>query len=282
MSGTVIYKMTGSGNDFVFVDGRTEPTGRWPASRIRAYCRRRTGIGADGLVILEPGSGPGAVRFHFFNSDGGRAPMCGNASLCATRLAAWLEMAPAEGMLLETDAGTFETRCVPGDAERAEILLSDVAAVTAPDIPLQPGERLIRLGVVGVPHLVVVTEDVLRVDVPARGRELRRHQAIAPAGANINFVSRGPHGWTMRTYERGVEAETLACGTGAVTSAAVLAGEGEITLPWQVTTASGYLLSISAGAGNGGSDAALTGPRLAGEARLVYRAAVGAEPPDLP
>jgi diaminopimelate epimerase len=288
VSGTVIYKMTGSGNDFVFVDGRVEPVELWPPKRIRAYCRRRTGIGADGLVVLEPGSEPGAVRFHFFNSDGGRAPMCGNGSLCATRLAAWLELAPADGMILETDAGAFRTRCVPGEAERAEIVLSDIPGLEAPSIELAPGENHIRLGVIGmadlpgIPHLVVLVDDVRAVNVAERGRALRYHEAIAPAGANVNFVSQAEGGgWTMRTYERGVEGETLACGTGAVTSAAVLAAAGEIHLPWDVVTTAGYRLTISGRARNGTKGAVLAEPTLAGEARIVYRAAVGAEPPDL-
>ena len=113
------YKMSGSGNDFVLLDGRVAHLADWTPARIVAACDRRTGIGADGLVLLEP-AGPAAVRMHFFNSDGGRAAMCGNAALCSTRLAARLGMASPEGMTLATDAGPVPTRCV-GDGEAAEI-----------------------------------------------------------------------------------------------------------------------------------------------------------------
>ena len=94
MRGTVVYKMTGSGNDFVMLDGRGTEPDRWPATRVAAICDRRTGVGADGLVILTP-DGPGKVTMAFWNSDGSRAAMCGNAALCSARLAVYLEMAPA-------------------------------------------------------------------------------------------------------------------------------------------------------------------------------------------
>ncbi|NIM50821.1 MAG: diaminopimelate epimerase [Gemmatimonadales bacterium] len=273
LDGTVIYKMSGSGNDFVVVDGRSEPIEVWTPERIRAICARGTGVGADGFVVLEPGSKPDAVRFHFFNSDGSRAPMCGNGALCAARLACWLELAPADGMTLETDAGPVAARCLPGDEERAELSLPSPGEITSPDIPLEAGERSVHLTTVGVPHVVVLVEDLASVPLPERGRELRSHAALAPAGANINFVANGHRGWAMRTYERGVEAETLACGTGAVASAAVLAHAGVASLPLDVCTASGALLTVSA-------DLAATGavkdPRLAGQARLVFRAVLGA------
>ena len=109
MKGTVFYKMTGSGNDFVLLDGRNTTPEQWPGPRIAALCDRRDGIGADGLVILTPDDGE-AVRMTFFNSDGSRAAMCGNAALCSTRLAAHLELGPCTGMRLLTDAGVVETR----------------------------------------------------------------------------------------------------------------------------------------------------------------------------
>ena len=125
MKGIVFYKMTGSGNDFVLLDGRTTTLADWPAARIVDVCDRRLGVGADGLVILTP-EAPGAVRMDFFNCDGSRAAMCGNAALCSTRLSAHLEMAPATGMRLVTGAGTFMTRC------RVE---PDLAELNLPDFP---------------------------------------------------------------------------------------------------------------------------------------------------
>lgn len=266
MKGTIVYKMSGSGNDFVFLDGRASALGTWTPERIADVCARGTGVGADGLVVLEPGSAPGRVRFHYFNSDGSRAAMCGNAALCAARLAAWLELAPANGMLLETDAGELEARCLSGEGERAEITLPEVGEIERPAITLGAGERSIRLTRVGVPHLVVEVEDLDRVQLTVRGPALRRHAEAGPQGANVNFVGRKGSGWAMRTYERGVEAETLACGTGAAACAAVLSTEHGVSLPWSVVTASGAVLTVSAPDGFRGGR-----PRLAGEGRLLFR-----------
>jgi diaminopimelate epimerase len=268
LTGIVFFKMSGSGNDFVFVDGRAAPLALWTPDRIRAICARGTGVGADGFVVLEPGSRPGAVRFHFFNNDGGRAEMCGNGALCATRLSAWLELAPPTRMALETDAGTVVGRCVPGAGEQAEIDLPRAGAVTAPDIGLMDGERTMRLTAVGVPHLVVMVDDLARVRLEERGRELRHHPSLGPAGANVNFVANGGSAWGMRTYERGVEAETLACGTGAAAVALVLEDGGAVKMPCSIQTASGAVLTVAASEAPGVC-------RLRGEGRMVYRGILG-------
>src|SRR5215471_14646008 len=214
--GLPVYKMTGSGNDFVMVDGRITSPAQWTPDDIKSICARGVGIGADGLVVVEPGSAPDSARMTYFNSDGSRAAMCGNAALCSTRLAALLGLAP-EHMRLETDAGTYESWALAG-ADRAQLHLATVPAPTAPRITPTNGESRIGFATVGVPHLVVVVEDLEAVDLVRRGRALRHDQAVAPAGANVNFIApestRGA--WAMRTYERGIEAETLACGTGAV------------------------------------------------------------------
>jgi diaminopimelate epimerase len=272
VSGDVFFKMSGSGNDFVFLDGRWTSPGDWPADRIRGVCARGTGVGADGVVVLAPGSSRGAVRFIYFNADGNRAEMCGNAALCATRLAVHLEMAPPDAVTLETDAGVVEARCVPGSDSRAELLLPDVSRVTSPDIPPADGEEEIGFAVVGVPHLVVTVRDLEAVDLIGRGKALRHHPILSPAGANVNFVAPNGSGWAMRTYERGVEDETLACGTGAVACATVLHAGGRATLPFSVQTRSGSLLRVS---GTTSPDVALHTPRLEGEGRLVFRGTLG-------
>jgi diaminopimelate epimerase len=272
VSGDVFFKMSGSGNDFVFLDGRWTTPGDWPADRIRQLCARGTGVGADGVVVLAPGSGPGSVRFIYFNADGNRAEMCGNAALCATRLAVYLEMAPPGAVTLETDAGVVQARCVPGSEGQAELLLPDVASVTCPAIPPADGEEEIGFALVGVPHLVVAVRDLEAVDLLGRGRALRHHPTLAPAGANVNFVAPSDGGWSMRTYERGVEDETLACGTGAVACATVLSAGGRATLPFSVRTRSGSLLRVS---GTSSHDIALQAPRLEGEGRLVFRGMLG-------
>lgn len=268
MNGTVFYKMSGSGNDFIFLDGRASPVASWSREAIQAVCRPHTGVGADGVAVVEPGSKAGAVRLHYFNSDGGRADLCGNAALCATRLASWLELAPAGGVILETDAGIHQARCLEGPGERAEVGLGRASKVTSPAVELVAGERQARLATVGVPHLVVFVDNLSGVDVANRGRALRRHAALGPAGANVDFLARQPDGsWAMRTYERGVEAETLACGTGAAASAAVVRDTGEAVLPWTVRTASGCQLGV-----RNGTDGLLW---LSGEGRMVFRGILG-------
>ena len=112
MRGTVVYKMTGSGNDFVMLDGRFTSPDRWPATRVAAICDRRSGVGADGLVILTPDA-PGRVRMTYWNSDGSRAAMCGNAARCSTRLAVYLELAEPGDLCLLTDAGVVPVVGVP-------------------------------------------------------------------------------------------------------------------------------------------------------------------------
>lgn len=281
MKGLVVYKVTGSGNDFVMCDGRFVPRELWTPEAIRRVCDRHNGVGADGLAILEPGGAPGAVRFHFFNNDGGRAAMCGNAALCATRLAAYLELAPPEGMVLETDSGHYRTRCLPGSDERAEIVLGNVAAPQVPAVALQDTEGPAHLALVGVPHLVVQVPDVSAVDLGKRGRALRWDPALGPQGANVNFVSPNPSrlaaeagtdapNWRMRTYERGVEGETLACGTGAVAVAAALLRAGAIqSLPLSILTASGRVLQVD---GEPNPTGGITNSRLQGEGRILFKA----------
>ena len=211
MSSAVFHKMTGSGNDFVMLDGRNTSLGQWPLERIVSVCDRREGIGADGLVFVTP-LGDNRVQMVYFNADGSRAAMCGNAALCSTRFAAALEMADPAGMILVTDSGEFPTRCV-GEGNQAELNLPDVDLPREVAIELLPGEHGPRLGVVGVPHLVTMVDDLQSVDVAGRGRELRYHPAAGEAGANANFYGRlkcesteaAAPTWGLRTYERGVE-----------------------------------------------------------------------------
>jgi diaminopimelate epimerase len=267
VSGTSFFKLTGSGNDFVMLDGRTTSPEEWPAERIVRACHRRHGIGADGLVILSPE--PGGVRMHFYNLDGGRAAMCGNAALCSTRLAAGLGIADPAGMQLITDAGTYLTRCV-GPGNMAEVNLTDFPLPEpVPGIETAPGELEITLATVGVPHLVVRVADIEAVDILGRGRELRFHPALGAAGANANFVSAPASTgspWLIRTYERGVEGETLACGTGTVAAAVSLAAGGHADMPVGFQSRGGAPLSVAAEIADGRA----AGVWLCGEGRLVF------------
>ncbi len=265
--------MTGSGNDFVFIDGRVSPPLEWPRERIERVCARRMGVGADGLVILEPGSTEAAVRFNFFNSDGTRAEMCGNAALCATRLSARLGLFSTAELTLETDSGPVRARVIDGPGERAELVLGDVEGVTDPAIETMAGEDSIHFVRVGVPHLVVIVRDLSDpvADPSVRGRELRSHPALGDAGANVNFAACYGDRWQMRTYERGVEAETLACGTGAVSIAAALQHIGRERLPLDILTSRGCHLRVSGRPGGAGTGA-MTHVSLIGEGRLVFTA----------
>lgn len=268
MSGTTFYKMSGSGNDFVMLDGRETTPADWSAERIRAVCDRRDGVGADGLLILTP-EAPGTVRMTFWNCDGSPANMCGNAALCSTRLSARLGLASEAGMTLATGAGPFPTRCV-GKGELAELNLPDFE-LPAPvrGMAEAPGEQWIRKAVVGVEHLVTRVSDLEGFDLPVRGRSQRFDPAIAPKGANANFIAEpltagGP--WRIRTYERGVEGETLACGTGTVAAAVSLAAQGEAQLPMTFVSRSGRELQVRATIEGGRA----TDVWLRGEARLVF------------
>jgi diaminopimelate epimerase len=270
MSQQRFYKMTGSGNDFVMLDGRSTRPEEWPAQRIRDACDRRFGIGADGLVILTPEPGD-RVRMDFWNCDGSTASMCGNAALCSTRLSALLGLAPATGMHLVTGAGTFSSRCLPDSTDLAELSLPDVFLPQEPAGMLpEPGESRALLTTVGVPHLVVLVEDLDRPDLMERGRRLRFDPALGPNGANANFVGRLPEtrggGWGLRTYERGVEGETLACGTGAVAAAITVAQMGLATLPTDLVCRSDRILHITATLSGG----MVTDVRLAGEGKIVF------------
>jgi len=266
------YKMTGSGNDFVFLDGRETELEAWPAGRIQATCARQSGVGADGLVILTPRDDE-AVVMTFFNSDGSRAAMCGNAALCSTRLAVRLDLAPAGDMVLITDAGDFRTRCV-GPGWMAEINLPAFATPEPlPGLPTAGEEQFIAHGTVGVPHLVVLVADIESPGLMDRGRELRWHAAIAPEGANVNFVARPGDPdtpWPIRTFERGVEGETLACGTGTVAVGAALAGAAILDLPQRFLSRGGQVLSVAAQRGEDVWDDVW----LCGEGRLVFEGTI--------
>ena len=262
--------MTGSGNDFVMVDSRVSSPSDWTPGDLVAVCARGTGLGADGVVFFGPGSSPGAVRMVYFNRDGSRAALCGNAALCSTRLAAHAGLTSGADMMLETDAGTLESRCAPEDG-RAELRFAPVAAPRpVPEIELHDGETRLAYATVGVPHLVILVDDLGTVAVDQRGRELRRHPALGPEGANVNFVAGEPgqSHWRMRTYERGVEAETLACGTGAVAAACALDQWELGPLPVTLQTRSGQGLEVRARRKrDGGYDDVW----LVGEGRMVFR-----------
>jgi diaminopimelate epimerase len=269
--GLPVYKMTGSGNDFVMVDARVSTPADWTPEDMRAVCARGTGIGADGVVFVGPGSHAGAARMIYYNADGSHAAMCGNAALCSTTLAAHLGLGTPDAMDLETDAGTYQSRAV--EAGRGELHLALVEPPAAvPRLELAGGERQAVLTTVGVPHLIVLVDDVDQVALLERGRALRFDPALAPDGANINFISKDETGvWRMRTYERGIEGETLACGTGAVGAGCAIQEWGLGRLPVEIQSRSGQTLGVRATrAQNGRYDEVW----LIGEGRMVFRGVI--------
>lgn len=241
------YKMQGCGNDFVFVDNRE--LGFTPdvmREMVVPVCRKAFGVGADGMMFLDPapaGSGLDYV-WHFFNADGSRAEMCGNGSRCAARLAHLIGLAPAKHVF-GTDAGPIEASV---DEESGLVTVQ-----LTPPVDLRLGQTVEVEGQTitvhsvntGVPHAVTFVDDLESVDVWKYGRGVRFHSAFAPAGTNMNFVAvEGPGKLSLRTYERGVEDETYACGTGAVASA-IVARELELTGDeTSITTTGGEELGV--------------------------------------
>jgi diaminopimelate epimerase len=210
-------KMNGAGNDFVMVDNRS---GQLPLQRelIARLCNRHRGIGADGLIAAETPETPDAhLKMRYFNADGGEAEMCGNGARCFSRFGARLLGIHRE-IRFETLAGPI----------RAELLGQRVCLQMSVPHGLSTNLQLSAAGETlqvhflntGVPHAVVFRNDLAQTEVRSLGAGLRYHEHFAPKGTNANFAQVRPDGslW-VRTYERGVEDETLACGTGVVASA---------------------------------------------------------------
>ena len=260
--------MNGAGNDFVMIDNRAGNVQLNPEQIVR-ICDRHGGVGADGILLLEKGSNGADFRMRYYNRDGGEAEMCGNGARCFARFANKVAGAP-EKISFQTPAGLI----------RGELHGELVTLQMSEPKDLQLGLELVANGQKeqvhfinsGVPHVVVPVSKVENVDVRKRGEALRLHQKFSPAGANVNFIEkRGPQKILVRTYERGVEDETLACGTGVVASALVFAATEKVDGPVKVTVRSGSELSVDfkrampavASAEAGGdrfTDVTLTGP----------------------
>lgn len=272
LRGIPFVKMTGSGNDFVCFDARDVPLSRVSLPEvISSICNRYNGIGADGIVVLEQGAPTADVRIHYFNRDGTPADLCGNATLCSTALSAGLALGSQSGMTLATPSGLIASRIADG---LPEIDLLPVTSVrTAMPIELVAGEHRIGYATAGIPHLVILCADADLVDVAGRGPSLRRHEASGLSGANVNWVSPLAGGaWRYRTFERGVEGETLACGTGAVATAVLLASWGLATSEVvTIRTSSGRDLEVRLTPTESGYR-----PTLRGEGRVVFRGVIEA------
>jgi diaminopimelate epimerase len=254
-------KMSGAGNDFIVVDDRDRRLGVEPEGLARAVCPRRTSVGADGLIIVGPPTGDEDFSMRYYNSDGSEADLCGNGARCAALFAHGLGFA-SRVMRFSSRAGLHRAEIT--DAGVSVSMPAPAAAPSAVEVPL--GDE--RVGafyvVVGVPHLVVLRRDVSGLDVAGDGARIRSDGAAGPSGANVDFVQvLGGGRIRVRTYERGVEAETLACGTGAVASAVVACSQGVASPPLQVETASGDTLVVHGADGADGYESlALEGPAV--------------------
>ncbi|MFH1058200.1 MAG: diaminopimelate epimerase [Pseudomonadota bacterium] len=248
LHGLKFAKMNGSGNDFVLIDNRA--AGIAPElmpALARGVCARGRSVGADGLIILEPSDrvdprlGRVDFRWHFFNADGSSAEMCGNGGRCAARFAFANGLAGA-AMVFDTIAGPIRA-WVDGATVKLEMVPPGGAyAGLSLDGPAGPVQVA---GInTGVPHAVVAAEDLEAAPVRDLGRHLRFHQHFAPAGTNVNFVRAKDAELWVRTYERGVEDETLACGTGAVASALMAGSWGWLKSPVTVRVRSGERLKV--------------------------------------
>lgn len=262
--GNRFYKMSGSGNDFIFFDKADGPSeSRRDPAAIRAMCAHGTGIGADGVVFFDRSPGR-SVAINYYNSDGSGGELCGNATLCTVRLSEMLGSDIKDGLTIQTDAGAVQGRLVDGLPEIDIAPVSEVSAEWV-HIPSLENEKRLGFAAVGVPHVIIEVPDVQRVDVRGRGSAVRRHASLTH-GANVNFLSRADAGrWSIRTYERGVEAETLACGTGAVASAILLSVWGAAESPVRLVTRSGRELTVTLR-----RDDSLWHPSLRGSAELVF------------
>ncbi len=255
-------KMSGSGNDFIVVDNRRGVVEQ-PAEFARANCPRRTAVGADGLLLIEP-SEKADFRMRIINADGSEPQMCGNGARCAARLACARQIAPSS-MRMETMAGVVSAEV---EDERVCIGLNDAGPV-GEELALQAEGTAWKVHPIeaGVPHAIIFTNDLDAAPVVLVGRAVRHHETFQPRGTNVDFVEHaGGNQLRLRTYERGVEDETMACGTGAIASAVVACERGLLKAPpVRVETRGGELtIDFRMEAGRA------VDVRLCGEAEFIY------------
>jgi diaminopimelate epimerase len=251
-------KMNGAGNDFVMLDNRDGKLALEKA-QIARLCDRHRGVGADGLLVVEPAQNGADFRMRYYNADGGEAEMCGNGARCFGRYAQRVSGKQGD-ISFETLAGVITAQFV---GENVRIQMSVPHSLRLNDALEVAGEKLTVHSVnTGVPHAVVFVDDLEGVDVRRLGAGLRYHPHFAPKGTNANFVKKlGPQTIAIRTYERGVEDETLACGTGMVACALIFHELTGAASPVAVQVRGGDTLEIGFRADGGAyRDVTLTGP----------------------
>lgn len=255
-------KMNGAGNDFVMIDHRDGQLSGRLAQIVPLMCHRHFGVGADGVILIENASEPQKgvdFKMRILNADGSEAEMCGNGARCAAVFAHRIGAASAT-MNFETLAGPIGAHIL--DDGQVRVNMSRPTDLRL-NIQLEDKGRLLEVGFIntGVPHAVVFVQDVAKADVVSLGRLIRYHEQFAPAGTNVNIVAlTGPDSIAVRTYERGVEGETFACGTGA-TAAAILAHVLHgVKLPVTVAVKGGVLKIEFEGTGSEIQNVIMQGP----------------------
>jgi diaminopimelate epimerase len=219
-------KMNGAGNDFVMIDNRAGEV-RLNSKQIVRICDRHRGVGADGILLLEKSTNGADFRMRYYNRDGGEAEMCGNGARCFARFANKVAGA-GDKISFETPAGIIGARL---HEESVTLEMSEPKDLRMNvRLQIESEEAVVHYINSGVPHVVVPVARIDMVNVRSKGEKMRRHEMFAPNGANVNFLEkRGPKKIAIRTYERGVEDETLACGTGVVASALVFAATENVS-----------------------------------------------------
>ena len=234
-------KMNGAGNDFVIIDNRGGEV-RLSAEQVAWICDRHRGVGADGVLLLESASDGADFRMRYYNSDGGEAEMCGNGARCFARFAQRVADA-REQLSFETPAGVIQAQL---ENEQVRLTMSEPRDLRL-NLEISVAKKIWRSHFInsGVPHVVVPVAAIDEIDVSEVGRSIRRDEMFAPAGANVNFMAKcGADRIAIRTYERGVEGETLACGTGVVASALVFAATENVRGPINVLVKGGSELHV--------------------------------------
>lgn len=275
-------KMSGTGNDFIIIDHRRQfLAGSDLPAFVRAVCRRKFSVGADGLILIE-NSDRADFSWQFFNADGSVAEMCGNGARCAARFAHEKKIAPAVMRFL-TLAGEIEAHVDPGGRNSVKIRLTQPTAIALQrliNLATDKGDRELSCHFIntGVPHTVLMVDEISKAPVVKWGRLIRFHRSFQPAGTNVNFVQVLADGAIrIRTYERGVEDETMACGTGAVASAIIASllepGGRRVVPPVRVITAGGGELFVHfavAGRPATAADIVVSDVFLEGPANFIY------------
>lgn len=258
-------KMSGAGNDFIVIDNREGRLNQLETRLIRQWCTRRLAIGADGLMLLNS-SQELDFEMAYYNADGSSAAMCGNGGRCIARFAVLVGAAEEKkAMNFQAPSGCYQAVV---DNSQVDLKLIPPAVINQ-DVTLILPDASVTVDVTdtGVPHAVQLVEDIEQVAIEQLGPAIRYHKEFQPEGINANFVQiMDQHTLKIRTYERGVEAETLACGTGAAAAALVAAKRGLMQSPVQAETRSKVILEMTF---------ALEGEKISslrqkGEARLIY------------